>query len=97
VRARSARLTQSGHTTYSDFWGYEVKMLEELGVSLGFRWELVPPLDGEWGAVGEDGRFSGLMGQAAYGEVDWVMSSVMMSRWGSWDPAVIHSFLIVNN
>ena len=90
------------------------------------RWlncrEIDPPLDGEWGAVGEDGTFSGelillatlvliynlsfslsqligcieeeipvqdmpqmlidkgLMGQAAYGKVDWVMSGVMVTR-----------------
>ena len=37
----------------------QVTMLEELGSHLGYSVDFLPPLDGEWGAVGEDGTFSG--------------------------------------
>ena len=37
----------------------QVTMLEELGCHLGYSVDFLPPLNGEWGAVGEDGTFSG--------------------------------------
>ena len=39
-----------------------------------------PPEDGLWGALEASGNMSGLIGQAAYGEVDFVMSGVMTTR-----------------
>ena len=39
-------------------------MLEELGCHLGYSVDFLPPLDGEWGAVGEDGTFSGKLNRS---------------------------------
>ena len=38
-----------------------------------------PPADGLWGAKEASGNMSGLIGQAAYGDVDVVMSGVMIT------------------
>ena len=45
-----------------------------------YRIEYDPPEDGLWGALEATGNMSGLIGQAAYGEVDFVMSGVMTTR-----------------
>ena len=39
-----------------------------------------PPEDGVWGALEASGNMSGLIGQAAYNEVDMVLSGVMTTR-----------------
>ena len=39
-----------------------------------------PPEDGLWGALEASGNMSGLIGQAAYNEVDMVLSGVMTTR-----------------
>ena len=96
ARAGHTRQRGDGGLDYSDWWGYEPDMVTLLGARAGFTVEYRPPEDGQWGALQEDtGRMSGLVGQvgsfapflaeqrgvqAAYGEVDWVMSGVMETR-----------------
>ena len=46
----------------------------------GFTIIYDPPEDGLWGALEASGNMSGLIGQAAYNEVDMVLSGVMTTR-----------------
>ena len=39
-----------------------------------------PPEDGVWGALEASGNMSGLIGQAAYNEVDMSLSGIMITR-----------------
>ena len=40
-----------------------------------------PPEDGLWGALEASGNMSGLIGQAAYNEVDMSLSGIMITRY----------------
>ena len=66
-------------TTYSDWWGYEITMVELLARRHNFRWLAImfgveimniflsivydPPEDGLWGALEDSGNMSGLIGE----------------------------------
>ena len=73
-------LLADGSVEYYDWWGYEITMVEVLASKHNFTWGYFPPADGLWGALEDSGNMSGLIGQAAYGEVDWVLSGVMETR-----------------
>jgi len=79
VRA-TAKERPDGGIHYSDFWGYEIIMIELLAKKHNFSIVYDPPEDGLWGALEASGNLSGLIGQAAYGKVDFVMSGVMTTR-----------------
>ena len=97
-RAKTS-VDEQGNYHYTDWWGYEIVMLENLAKMENFRYlrfqfrifcicisfSIVydPPEDGLWGALEASGNMSGLIGQAAYGEVDLVVSGMMISydRW----------------
>ena len=95
-------MASDGSTEYSDWWGYEITMVELLARRHNFSIVYDPPEDGLWGALEASGNMSGLIGeqhqhsasgqrsslltslltpgQAAYGEVDFVLSGVMTTR-----------------
>lgn len=62
---------------YKDYWGYEVKMLEELGRVLDFTYEFVNPPDSSWGLINETGQWTGLTGMASEGEVTAVVCEIV--------------------
>ena len=97
----TATVASDGSTEYSDWWGYEITMVELLARRHNFSIVYDPPKDGLWGALEASGNMSGLIGeqhqhsasgqrsslltlltpgQAAYGEVDFVLSGVMTTR-----------------
>ena len=55
---------------YKDYWGYEVKMLEELSRRLHFTYKIVNPPDAGWGMINETGQWTGLTGMASRGDAD---------------------------
>ena len=61
---------ESGQQTFS---GIMPKILEYLQVSLNFTTSLVRPPDGAWGAVDEDGNWSGMIGMVKRNEVDFAL------------------------
>ena len=65
---------------YSEWWGYEIDMIELMAAKHDFSIIYDPPEDGLWGAQEANGNMSGLIGQAAYNEVDVVLSGVMTTR-----------------
>ena len=70
---------------YSDWWGYEIDMIELMAAKHGFTIIYDPPEDGLWGALEASGNMSGLIGQAAYNEVDMVILLLslllLLMRW----------------
>ena len=55
---------------YKDYWGYEIKMMEELSRALDFTYEIVNPPDSAWGMINETGQWTGLTGMASRGDAD---------------------------
>ena len=76
----TAKTREDGGVEYSDWWGYEIDMIELMAAKHGFTLTYDPPEDGLWGALEASGNMSGLIGQAAYNEVDMVLSGVMTTR-----------------
>ena len=55
-------------------------MIEELRKVLDFNYEIYNAPDGVWGLIEpEEGQWVGLIGLAARGEVDFVISDILMS------------------
>ena len=75
----TATVASDGSTKYSDWWGYEITMVELLAKRHNFRWLAImfgveimiiflsivydPPEDGLWGALEDSGNMSGLIGE----------------------------------
>ena len=76
----TAKTRPDGGVEYSDWWGYEIDMIELMAAKHNFSIIYDPPEDGLWGALEASGNMSGLIGQAAYNEVDVVLSGVMTTR-----------------
>ena len=55
---------------YKDYWGYEIKMMEELVKRLDFTYEIINPPDRAWGNINETGQWSGLSGMSSRGDAD---------------------------
>ena len=64
---------------YKDYWGYEMVMIEELRKVLDFNYEILNAPDGIWGLIDEEGQWVGLIGLASRGDVDFVISDILMS------------------
>jgi hypothetical protein len=63
---------------YRDYWGYEIDLLVETQKILNFTYTIVNPADGKWGHIEADGTWSGLVAQAAFGEVDFVICDMFI-------------------
>ena len=55
---------------YKDYWGYEIKMMEELIRRLDFTYDIVNPPDAAWGMINKTGQWTGLTGMASRGDAD---------------------------
>ena len=54
-------------------------MIEELRKVLDFNYEIYNAPDGVWGLIDEEGQWVGLIGLASRGEVDFIISDILMS------------------
>ena len=54
-------------------------MIEELKKVLDFNYEIINAPDGTWGLIDEEGQWVGLIGMASRGEVDFIISDILMS------------------
>ncbi len=63
---------------YRNYWGYEIDLLEATAKILNFSYTIVNPADGKWGHIEADGTWSGLVAEAANGNVDFVICDVFI-------------------
>ena len=61
---------RGGEAGQESYWGYEVLMLRVAEERYNLRVSLVQPADQSWGSIAA-GSWTGLVGQAGYGEVGW--------------------------
>ena len=54
-------------------------MVKELQRVLNFNIEIFNAPDGVWGLIDEEGQWVGLIGLASRGEVDFIISDILMS------------------
>ena len=69
----------TNESRYKDYWGYEMAMVKELQRVLNFNIEIFNAPDGVWGMIDEEGQWVGLIGLASRGEVDFIISDILMS------------------
>ena len=70
---------ETNSSRYKDYWGYEMTMVKELQRVLNFNIEIINAPDGVWGLIDEEGQWVGLIGLASRGEVDFIISDILMS------------------
>ena len=68
---------------YEGHYGYEIEMMEEARRVLNFEYAVTNPPDQGWGIVQEDYRWSGMVGEVAYGRADIAISCIGTSYF--WD------------
>ena len=68
---------------YRNYWGYEIDLLVAMSETLNFTYTIVNPEDGKWGHIEADGTWSGLVAEAAFARVDFVICDIFLvySRW----------------
>ena len=62
---------------YKDYWGYELKMLEELSRVLDFTYNIVHEPDYAYGIINETGHWTGLTGMASRGELVGIIGDIL--------------------
>ena len=69
-------------------------MVKELQRVLNFNIEIFNAPDGVWGLIDEEGQWVGLIGLASRGEVDFIISDILMS-WTRFQVTIVKKFSIM--
>ncbi|KAF0297698.1 Glutamate receptor 1 [Amphibalanus amphitrite] len=60
--------------------GYLVQLWELIAAELGLRYRIEPLLSGGFGSVGENGTWSGMVGELAYGRADVAVTAIYLRQ-----------------
>lgn len=76
--------------TYTNYWGYEVDLLNSVANKLNFTYTVSNVADGKWGHIEADATWSGMVAQAAFGDVDFVICDMFLTyiRVKMFDPTI---------
>ena len=62
------------------FSGFEIMKVDALASLLNFTYSIIEPPDGQWGRVGPDGLWTGLIGHALYEHTNWSMGMISLTQ-----------------
>lgn len=65
--------------TYENYWGYEIDLLKSISKKLNFKYKFSNPDDGKWGHIEADATWSGMVAQAAWGDVDFMICDMFLT------------------
>ena len=64
---------------FKNFWGYEKLMMDDAAKYMNFTYSIGNPPDRLWGSITETGQWNGFVLELVLGEVDFTISSNLVS------------------
>ena len=65
--------------TFTNYWGFEIDMLKESSKLLNFTYKIWNEPEEQWGSIGDDGKWFGLVEMARSGSVDFSMCTILQT------------------